>query len=404
MTFKLSINSQIRLVLFGEFLVITCISMTDPYWPLILKLYLPEHSHSSLVLWSTVIYLAPFVASVLAIPFWGYMGSFLGYKKMIIRCTVALAIVQTLLIFTDHIVEIFVLRLVQGAFTGYTAVAQAFLVSKKPDGEHSFLIGKVQSMMATGTILGPVFGGFISHYFNYYLIFTIASVTLFLLTVACVFFLSESPLINKGKDKAKLKFSVFLKLLTPFNSYCYLLVVSTKILRRMSASFFALYVIDQLSGNNLQTGTLYAAMAAMVFLVAPIWGKVEDRHNKNVRYLICGLVIALFSAAAAQVIYGFAQNFASAVCASVLWGCALGVTNTLPLSLLTHHQKASMKGFALSVGSSMNRLGNVFGIALGGFLYCYFGFQATFFSIGIGYLLIAFIFWCCRGVVLNNKD
>ena len=402
MTLKLSISSQIRLVLFGEFLVISCITMSDPYWPLILKLYLPEHSHSQLTLWSTIIYLAPYIASALALPFWGFMGSFLGYKKMIIRCTLALAIVQTLLIFTDQVVEVLILRLAQGTFAGYTAVAQSFLISKKTDGEHSFLIGKVQSMMAIGTVLGPAFGGFISHYFNYYLIFTISSVALFLLTVACVFFLSETPLISK--EKVKLKFNMFLTLLTPFNSYCYLLVISTKTLHRMSASFFALYVIDQLSGNNLQTGALYAAMAAMIFYVAPIWGKAEDRHNKNGRYLIYWLVVVLFSGAVAQAIFGVAQNFALAICASVLWGCALGVTNTLPLSLLAHHQKASMKGFALSVGNSMNKLGNVLGIALGGGLYYHLGFQATFFSIGIGYLLIAFIFWCCRGVVLNIKD
>lgn len=402
MTFNISINSQVKLVLVGEFLVIACINMTDPYWPLILKQYLPGHSQSHLAFWSVVVYLAPFIASTLAAPLWGYIGRFLGYKKMIIRCTVVLAIVQCLLFFTDRVVEVLVLRLVQGAFAGYTAAAQTWLTCKKPGEEHSFLIGKTQSMVATGSVFGPVIGGFISHYFNYHCIFIISSVILFLFTIAVILCLSETSLLN-GK-KVSFEFSAFLASLTPFNSYCYLLVLTTKIVRWMSSSFFALYVIDQLNGNNIQTGTLYAAMALMIVLVAPVWGRMEDRHSKNVHYLIIWLVFALFSGAAAQVIYGLAHSFALAIGASILWGCALGVTNTLPLSLLTNHQKPSMKGIAFGFGSSMNKLGNVLGIALGGFLYSQFGFSGTFFSIAIVYLLIALIFWGLRAVVLNPTD
>ena len=395
-----SLNAQVRLVLIGEFFVMACLDMTDPYWPLILKQYIPEHSRSYLALWTVVVYLAPFVITVLAAPLWGYLGRFLGYKNMIIRCTLALAIVQCLIFFTDWIVEVLILRLVQGAFTGYTAAAQIWLTSKNPESEHSFLIGKTQSMMATGTIIGPTAGGFISHYFNYQSMFLLSSIIFFLLTIAFIVMLSETSQINNRK--IKFEFKDFKDSLTPFNSYCYLLILSTKTVRWMSSSYFALYVIDQLQGNNIQTGTLYAAMALMVFLVAPVWGKKEDQHAKNGHYLISWLIVALCSGAAAQVIYGLAHSFVFAIGASILWGAALGVINTLPLSVLTSHQEASMKGVAVGFGSSMNKLGNVLGIALGGFLYCQFGFPAAFFSIAIGYLLIALIFWGLRGVAFRS--
>ena len=397
-----SLSAQIRLVLAGEFFVIACLNITDPYWPLILKQYLPEHSKSYLALWSVVVYIAPFIITVLAAPLWGYLGKFLGYKTMIIRCTLALAIVQCLMFFTDWIVEVFILRLIQGAFTGYTAAAQTWLTNKNPEEEHSFLIGKTQSMMATGTIIGPVAGGFISHYFSYHFMFLFSSIIFFLLTAAFMALLSETSYVNNRK--VKFEFKDFKASITPFNSYCYLLIFATKTARWMSSSFFALYVIDQLHGNNIQTGSLYAAMALMVFLVAPVWGKKEDQHANNGHYLILWLVVALFTGATAQVIYGLANHFAFAICASILWGSALGVTNTLPLSLLTNRQEASMKGIAVGFGSSMNKLGNVLGIALGGFLYCQFGFSATFFCIAVGYLLIAFIFWRLRGLVLNPAN
>ena len=167
----------------------------------------------------------------------------------------------------------------------------------------------------------------------------------------------------------------------------------------MSSSFFALYVIEELNGNNMQTGVIYSAIALMIFLVAPIWGKFEDRHNRDWHTLIAWLIGALLTGSLAQIIYSTADSLFIAICASILWGCSLGVLNTLPLSLLTKSQNSSGKSVAIGFGSSMNKCGNVLGIALGGLLFSQFGITQTFIVIAISYALIALVFYGFYGAV-----
>ncbi|BBB14753.1 transporter major facilitator family [Candidatus Rickettsiella viridis] len=383
---------QVRLVVFSQFIIILALDMSDPYWPLILSsfhLFNPR----SLQYWSGAIYMAPLLTTILTTLLWTKIGEFIGYKKMILRAGFALAATQWGLFFFANPWAIFTIRLIQGGLAGFTAAAQAWSLSITPTNTHSQIVGRLQAATAMGSIVGPICGGIISHYYGYLSIFISAGCVCLLLSFVLANFLKENPLQSIRASVSSRQKRFFLD--EGKQNLLLLLICSTQAARWMSAPFFALYVAEQLHADNLTLGFIYATMALTMSLTTSILGRIID--NKPGQYGGIGLlIVALLLSGLAQWGFAFISKSYLAFAVSLFWGISLGIISLLLFSFLLKGIGDESRAKAVGLGNTALKLGNLIGIMMGTLIQAEGHFMLSFAVIGGVYFFLAILAGCYK--------
>ena len=464
---------QIGILLFSQFLIIACLDMTDPYWPLILKHNFAITNSAALNYWSGAVYILPFLATIFTTPLWTQLGAKIGFKKMVLRACIALVITQVLVGFISSPFLILLIRLCQGIFAGFTAAAQAWMITLGEKNSHSKIIGHQQAATAIGTIVGPIMGGVIAHYLGYQNIFFISGGICALTTVTLGVLLQEQEPVLKRKQQAIItptvaqpKFSLFSKnghhsrdqsipvgfqgagearAISSSGAYIQyvssevstqqsqnlkgdgyipfqviflplLFICGTQTIRWISTPFFALYSTEQLAGNNLTVGFLYSCVAMAIFIAAPVWGHLLSKWQKSSSipasflksdgYIQWVYFLNLILAACSQYLYATSHSILGALCASLLWGGALGAINTITFTLLIQKIEDKLKAILVGWGSSASKLGNLLGVALGAVIQAHFSFYLTFIFIALLYILMSFVvlYTILKQIISNNNN
>lgn len=390
----LSLKWQINFLFLAQFVIISCLNMTDPYWPLIIHAFNQSLTTQEVQYWSAAIYITPFALTILSIPVWGHLGDRIGHKKMLIRASFALVLTQFGVGFLHDPLQILGLRMLQGIFAGYTAAGQAWAISQSKTEIHSLVLGRLQAGAAIGTIVGPIVGGIIANYFGYRSIFFdsagICAIVVFFLAI----FLSETtPKIVTNSEKKVDRF--FRMDRTIYNLL--LLITFTQAIRWMNSSFFALYVIHQLKGSNLSIGILYSASALAIFISASQWGYIIDKKLKRKNWIQNLLILILFIAAGSQCIFALSHNLYTAFIAALIWGVCLGATTLIPAALLVAKADHESKGKIIGFSNSANKLGNLIGVGLGALIQAQTNYTITFLIMSFFYLALALVIMAIRG-------
>jgi DHA1 family multidrug resistance protein-like MFS transporter len=116
---------------------------------------------------SGLLFAAPFFAATVATPVWGFLGDRHGRKLMVVRASFGLALATLLMGFARTIPQLLVLRVAQGAVSGFIAAALALMASAAPRERMGYALGTLQTAIPTGTILGPLIGGALADLIGY---------------------------------------------------------------------------------------------------------------------------------------------------------------------------------------------------------------------------------------------
>lgn len=378
--------NQINLIIVAQFIVIAVLGMSDPYWPLILASF-NSFDSTTLQYWSGAIYMAPLLSIIFTTLFWVKIGERIGYKKMILRAGFALAASQWALFFFHKPWLVFSIRLIQGAFAGFTTATQAWSLSITPIYVHSQIVGRIQSATAVGTIVGPVCGGVLANYFGYLSIFITSGFICLLISILLINFLKENKTNNKP---LKNKFRKIKKICA--NDRLLLsLICFTQIAKWMSKPFFALYVAKQLHASTLTLGLIYALIALAMSLTTPSVGWIVDRKYPGffftkyalfVSFLLCGIV---------QCCYAYITQAYLAFILSIVLGICLGIIALLLFSFLLKGVNESSRGKLIGLGNTSLKLGNLIGIIIGTIVQAEFNFLISFLFIGSCYFVLAIL-------------
>lgn len=386
-------HAQARLVIFGQFIIILALDMSDPYWPLIISsvhLFNPR----ALQYWSGAIYMAPLLTMIFTTLLWIKVGERVGYKKMILRAGLVLAATQWSLFFFSNPWAILAIRLLQGGLAGFSTAAQAWSLSIAPTNKHSQIVGRLQAATAMGSIVGPVCGGLISHYYGYLSIFITAGCVCLLLTLILANYLQENSAQSIPALVKKTQKNFFLP--EPGKNLLLLLICSTQIARWMSTPFFALYIAQQLHADNLTLGLIYASMALSMSLMTLTLGKTIDKQFSWHAWAKLLLIMALLLSGLSQWGFGFITKLYLAFGLSILWGLSLGVIAIILFSFLLNDISDSNRAKAVGLGNTALKLGNLLGIIAGTFIQAESmqvdgHFIVSFMVIGFFYFVLAII-------------
>ena len=103
----------------------------------------------------------PALTAILA-PLWGRLADRFGRKIMVERSLASFVIIMAAMAFVSRPWHVFALRVVQGMFAGYGALALTMAADSAPEGRMAQAIGTVQTAQRLGPAMGPVFGGTIA--------------------------------------------------------------------------------------------------------------------------------------------------------------------------------------------------------------------------------------------------
>jgi DHA1 family multidrug resistance protein-like MFS transporter len=167
-------------------------TLVMPFLPLYFHL-LGVEDVGTVAIWSGLsLGVTPAVTAILA-PFWGRLADRFGRKIMVERALVSFIVIMSATAFVTRPWHVFALRVAQGLFAGYGALALAMAADSAPKGQMARAIGTVQTAQRLGPALGPVIGGSIAAVVGLRRAFLVTAFCYFIALVVVFFMYNDPP-------------------------------------------------------------------------------------------------------------------------------------------------------------------------------------------------------------------
>lgn len=359
----------------AEFLAALGMAFVLPFIPFYLR-ELGIAEEAALKKWSGLIYAGPFLTATFTIPLWGWLGDRYGRKAMLIRALAGFAATTFLMAFAQNALQLFVLRVLQGAVSGFIAATLAIVATTTPRRHMGYAMGVLHTSLTTGAIVGPFIGGLLADQIGYRSIF-FATALLGGAAALLVFFLVREDPPSPSESASPGFFSNFRfvfaspTLLTVFAGG---LIAQTALLAVQPV--LSLFV-ETLWPNpeNLSTvaGGVFAVGGVAGLLAAPLWGRNCDRigYKKTLFLTLLWSGITCFPQALAGRVY---QLLIFRFVHGLFTGGILTALNTL----VTLHAPENRRGGVMGVARSGLLIGHIAGPILGGYFGAFFGIPLLF--------------------------
>jgi DHA1 family multidrug resistance protein-like MFS transporter len=334
------------------------------------------------------------VAMALATPIWGIIGDRYGRKPMLVRATVALAIVLGGMAFARTPGQLMALRVLQGCMTGTATAATALLATSTPKLHLAYALGLLQTALYAGSSLGPMVGGFVGDTWSYRAAFGVASGLVVVSLLLILLLVRGGEVIRRAASDRPAGRSVRRPLgerLREARPAAVLVMVTMAISMTygLTAPVLPLYVqqlapqsdrLASLTGTIIGAGALTAAVAALVI------GKVSGRlgHHRMLTLCaagtgLCYLPQALATSPLLLGVFTAIQGF---------FRGAIGPNVTVGLVERTAPEKV---GATLGINSSASSVGAAVGPMLGAWLMNTASAPAAFWAAGAAFVLITLV-------------
>ena len=362
-----------------QFFMTVSFTVLSPVMPLFLP-QLGVHGEAAIDLWTGVLNAAtPFVAAF-ASPLWGRLSDRRGRKIMLIRSMVAISIFTALMGFSGTVWQFFGLRLLMGAFSGFSATAITLVASQTPDSRLGYALGWLSTGQLIGSLMGPLIGGAVADLSGSNRVpFFVTSAIATCVTIAAVLTVREGPKPTAGgKRSARPSFRAVIAAggLLPL----FVVLVLAQLGVRSVQPVVTLYV-QSLVGNvpNLATlsGLAFSMTGIADIVASPFLGKRSDRLGYRRVLLISLAGAALFS---------FPQAFADSywIFVAERFGVGMFVGGILPTAnaLIGRMAAPGQRGTVFGLTASATFLGSSLGPMTGGAVAAAFGLHWVFLVTG----------------------
>jgi DHA1 family multidrug resistance protein-like MFS transporter len=143
------------------FIGFTGFTLVMPFLPLYFE-QLGITDVGEIALWSGLSLGATPAVTALMAPLWGRLSDRYGRKIMVQRSVLSFVVVMAAMAFVTEPWHVFALRVFQGLFAGYGALALTMAADSAPKEQTAYAIGFVQTAQRLGPALGPVIGGIVA--------------------------------------------------------------------------------------------------------------------------------------------------------------------------------------------------------------------------------------------------
>ncbi|MFJ5770193.1 MFS transporter [Psychrobacillus sp. NPDC093180] len=378
---------------FSNFLVSGTMTMIMPFLSLYIN-SMGDFSESYVQKWAGLVFGVTFVTAFLMSPVWGRIADKYGYKPILIINGFGIATSVLLMGFVHSVEAFFILRLFMGIVTGFIPTSLAFISAQTPRNIAGKTMGTLQMGSVSGTLFGPVMGGFLADTFGFQYTFIITSSAVSLAALLVIFGIRE---IKKEKKISDHEFSRKTVISGIFHHRLILnVLIITSIVQ---IGLFSIQPLLSLYVSHLTNSTEVALLAGITFsatgvgslLFARTWGKLGD--TMGYEKILSALLIIAFIFIIPQ---AFVTDLWQLIVLRFLFGIASGGLIPITTALIRREAPIEVQGELMGYNTSFRFLGNIIGPMFGGFISGYIGISSVFFVTGSLFLIAFFIIYFAR--------
>lgn len=369
---------------FGTFMAGIGFSLVMPFMSLYIDT-LGSYTTSQLNFWSGITFSSTFLVTTLISPWWGKLADQKGRKLMLLRASLGMAIVISLMGCVTSVYQLVALRLLQGIFSGYISNATALVATGTPKEKSGQVLGTLATGSVTGTLLGPLLGGISASAFGYRPTFFITGIILFFVFLLSLFFVHEKFVPIKKEDMSSAK-QIFKDLKYPHVVIG--MFVTTMIIQASNNSIspiISLYIRQLLNGHGnvtLISGIIASIPGIATLIAAPRFGRLGDKIGSE-RILAIGLGFAIL----VYIPMAFVTNVWQLAGLRFLIGISDACLLPAVQALITKYSPHNAAGRIFSYNQSFQATGNVVGPMIGSSVSSVFGYRGVFISTSVLVLL-----------------
>ncbi|QDU69016.1 MFS transporter [Engelhardtia mirabilis] len=373
-----------------------------PFFPSVVE-ELGADSLGEISLWSGLCFgAAPLMAGIMG-PFWGAFGDRFGRKLMVLRSMLALCLFVGLMSLAQTPLQLLILRLGQGIFSGFLPPSITLVSVGVPRGKQGRVAGELQMAMAAGAILGPLLGGLMVDWLGLRSLFLVVSALTGLGAMLVALFAREQRTAAERAQAVDAKPGGLAALLqglagdllalwrNPRTRAGLVLLFMTQLGIGATNPQLELFVRELIGGDpelspQKLTGWVFTAMAVANLVAMPAWGRIGDRIGH-----LRALVIAAAASAVALTITAAATGYWGLLSLRVLLSLGAAAMGPCAFALAAAESPEHRRGASFGAVFSARTFAMALSAGLGGILAGWLTIRGLFLATGV-VLLAASLF------------
>ena len=318
--------------------------------------------------WAGISFAVTFLGCTIMAPYWGALADHVGQRKMAIRAGYGLALSYFLTGACQDMYQLIGVRILCGLVAGFVPACMSMASSSLPESRMGWGMGLMQTAMASGSIMGPLMGGYMASWFGMRMSFYVGSLALFAATTAVMLVVKDMTILQKGDFSAislwrDLKDSLCNKELR-FIMFMFFMIQTCVMTIQPLITLYVGQLMGAMGDEAVKmSGVIFSLAGFAGILAAPFWGKRGQRYG-----FVRIFALVTFTAGFINLFQIFIQDVWQFAAIQFIYGLFLaGAVPNINADLTVVTDK-NTRGKAFGLSTSANQFGGVVGPLLGGAL------------------------------------
>ena len=318
--------------------------------------------------WAGISFAVTFLGCTVMAPYWGALADHVGQRKMAIRAGYGLALSYFLTGACQDMYQLIGVRILCGLVAGFVPACMSMASSSLPESRMGWGMGLMQTAMASGSIMGPLMGGYMASWFGMRMSFYVGSLALFAATTAVMLVVKDMTILQKGDFSAislwrDLKDSLRNKELR-FIMFMFFMIQTCVMTIQPLITLYVGQLMGAMGDEAVKmSGVIFSLAGFAGILAAPFWGKRGQRYG-----FVRIFALVTFTAGFINLFQIFIQDVWQFAAIQFIYGLFLaGAVPNINADLTVVTDK-NTRGKAFGLSTSANQFGGVVGPLLGGAL------------------------------------
>ena len=318
--------------------------------------------------WAGISFAVTFLGCTVMAPYWGALADHVGQRKMAIRAGYGLALTYFLTGACQDIYQLIGVRILCGVVAGFVPACMSMASSSLPESRMGWGMGLMQTALSSGTIMGPLMGGYMASWFGMRMSFYVGSIALFTATTAVMVIVKDMTILQKGGFSASslwhdLQDSLRNKELR-FIMFMFFMVQTCVMTIQPLITMYVGQLMGAMGDEAVKmSGVIFSLAGFAGIIAAPFWGKRGQSYG-YVRIF----ALVTFTAGFINLFQVFIQDVWQFAAIQFVYGLFLaGAVPNINANLTVVTDRAT-RGKAFGLSTSANQFGGVVGPLLGGAL------------------------------------
>lgn len=386
---------NLAVCVFGSFTTLLSLTMLLPFLPVLVE-ELGIKQQAAIVQWSGLAFGATFVGTGLTAPLWGHLGDKYGRKAMLVRASIGMTVIMSLIGLSHNVYQLVLLRLAAGLVGGYAASAMLLVATQTPPERAGWALGILSTGALTGNMVGPLVGGVLPDLIGIRNTFFAGAAVIAVAMLATIFLVKEhrdefKAVAMESSKSTPQRLQVSVRIIVGAMLATAMLVL----LANMSIEPIITVYLDVLKVPKthlvLDAGFVMAASSFGSLLMAPMLGRLADRIGGW--RVIC---LCLLATSVLFIPQAFVTGWRQLAILRFLLGMSLAGLLPSVAKVIRNSVPEHQLGKVLGYSQSSQYAGQVIGPLMGGVIGTHFGMRSVFIATSTLTLVGAAGNWLCQ--------